>query len=402
MGLEITISNEAKVIRDDKKISMAVMASFVILTAQYFVLIAFNLINTSAGARVQSISKIVVGLVFIYALPSVLKRSKFKFVMIYLSSAIIFVTYYIIFPENRMNIENLLFPFFFMSLPAFVYSLSIIDFTCFKAVMMKTSHIVFAFGLLISVLVFSGSATIGSYSMSLSYYMLLPTIMFLDELNDRFSLKMFVLVGTSMLIILSLGSRGAVLCIAIFIILKFIRPNSKRTYKKTITRYSVMSIGIIALLFADEIIMFVYTFLQRFGINSRTLALLLRDNIHLSGRDILYNKIALEILERPFFGIGLAGDRQVLGGYAHNFIIEVMSNYGVIIGAILSVIIVLLVIQSMFTNVYLKYNLAIIWLCIGFVHLMVSSSYLIDLKFWVFLGVMIGMHTNTKSCHLEK
>lgn len=386
-------SLDSKSHRDDRKISIAIMASFVILTIQYFILIYFNLMSTSIGSSVQLLSKALVGLAYLYALPSVLKRSKIKFIGVYGIAVFVFLLHYAIFPENRVFLLGLLFPFFFMSLPAFIYTLSLKDLSVFKAIMKKLSYIVFIFGLLIGILVFLGRTSVGAYSMSLSYYMLLPTILFLDELMDKFSLKLLVLAGVSLLIILALGSRGAILCVLVFAFLKFIRPNSKRTYKRALGHFSILGAGVVALIFLENILISLYTFLQGFGINSRTLILLLRENIYLSGRDRIYENVLSEILGNPILGIGIAGDTRIIGNsYVHNFFIEVVGNFGVVLGSILSITVLLLIIKYLLTKDTLKYNLFIIWLSLGFVHLMFSSSYLIDLKFWIFFGLLINFN----------
>lgn len=383
-------SVEFKKYNEDKKISLALMASFVILTIQYFILIYFNLIDSGTGSRIQLISKGLVGLAFLYALPSVVKRSSIKAIGIYGFSLFIFLIHFTIFPENRTYMTNLVFPFFFMSLPAFIYTLSIKDLRVFKTIMKKSSYIVFIFGLLIGILVFLGRTSVGAYSMSLSYYMLLPAILFLDELMDKFSLKLLVLVGVSLLIILALGSRGAILCVLVFVFFKFIRPNSKRTYKRALGHFSILSTGFIALIFIEKILMSIYRFLLRFGINSRSLVLFTQENINLSGRDRIYETVVDEIINNTFLGIGLAGDLRITGGsYVHNFFIEVLGNFGVVFGLVVSISVVLLIIKSLFIKDRSKYNMVIIWLSLGFIHLMVSSSYLIDLKFWIFLGMMI-------------
>ena len=378
--------------QDDKKISIALMSSFVVLTIQYLILIYFNLIETNTGSYIQLLSKSLVGLTFIYALPAVLRRSKIKFLIVYFVSIFIFLLQYVIFPENRYYVVDLLFPFYFMSLPAFIYTLSIRNFSIFKEVIRRASYIVFAVGFIISMLTFMKKISIGSYSMSLSYYMLLPTLVFFNEIIESFSIKSFAFLILSLLIILSLGSRGAILCILIFVFLKFFSPHSKKTFTKIIIYFSILGIGILALIFLDEIIELLYNLLLSYGINSRTLRLFLREGVHLSGRDKIYESVIAEILQRPLLGIRIAGDRRIIdGSYTHNFFIEILGNFGIFVGFIISITMVFLIIRSLLTKDKEKYDFIIMWLSLGFVHLLVSSSYLTDIKFWIFLGVMMNL-----------
>lgn len=375
---------------DDKRISIALMSSFVILTIQYLILIYFNLLESSIGSNIQLLSKGLVGIIYIYAFPSTLKRSRIRFIVVNFIALFAFLIHFVIFPANRDHIVDLLFPFFFMCLPTFVYTLSIQNFAIFEEAMRKSSYIVFITGLLLGVLIFSRKASVGSYSMSLSYYMLLPALLFLDKLMERFSLKTFIPLILSLLIILSLGSRGAILCILVFIFFKFFSPYFKKSYKKIIIRVALLMIGFIILIFLDNIIESLYNFLLSFGINSRTLILFLEDGVHLSGRDTIYKNTIAEILKSPLIGIGIAGDRRITDGYAHNFFIEMIGGFGLIIGSIICISIIFLVIKSLLTKDKEKYDLTIMWLSLGFVHLMVSSSYLIDIKFWILMGLLMN------------
>jgi hypothetical protein len=258
--------------------------------------------------------------------------------------------------------------------------------------MRRAGYIVFVVGFIIGVLTFMKKASIGSYSMSLSYYMLLPALVFFNEIIERFSIKNFIFFILSILIILSLGSRGAILCILIFTFLKFFSPHSKKSFTKIIISFSILGIGIISLIFLDGIIEFLYNQLLSYSINSRTLRLFLREEIYLSGRDMIYESVIVEILQRPLLGIGIAGDRSTLGGgYVHNLFIELIGNFGIAVGLIFSICLILLIIKSLFIKDKEKYDLIIMWLSLGFVHLMVSRSYLIDIKFWIFLGLIINL-----------
>ncbi|MBU5427910.1 O-antigen ligase family protein [Tissierella pigra] len=375
---------------EDKKICIAIMSSFSILTIQYLILVYFNLIDTSIGQMIQLISKGLVGSFYLLALPSVLKRNKIKFIGIYFLAVFVFTFNYVFFNENWIYLKSIIFPLFFTGLPSFIYAYSIKDWDMLIKIMKKTSNIVFVVGTFIGILVFTGNALIGAYSMSLSYYMLLPTIMYMNEFLDKVSLKGGVILGVSLLVILALGSRGAIMCIGVFAILKLVRKIKKLTYTKVLIYLIILSIMIMGLVFLNEILEYIYNFLLNFGIRSRSIELFLRDDMYLSGRDKLYEYVIEEIFNNPFLGIGLTGDRFILdGGYAHNIFIEILANFGLVIGTIIIITILYIVVKSLFIKDIKKYNMVIVWLSIGFVHLFVSSSYLIDFKFWILLGLSL-------------
>lgn len=378
---------------DDLKLSWALMASFVILTVQFFILTYFDLIGTSSASIIQLTSKFLVGIAFVYAFPVVLKRSRNKLLLIYFISTFIFLVNYLIFTENQAYLENLIFPFFFMSLPAFVFSLSIKNIDIFKQVMRKSGMIVFVVGSILGILIFSGRVTVNEYSMALSYYMLLPALIFLDELFDKFSLRLFLFELTSLMVILALGSRGAILCIVVFIFLKIIRIELKFTALRMI--YYSFVFGTITLIIINLEKLFellYYYLLMDFGIKSRSLMLFLRGDVHLSGRDNLYNNAIHLITENPILGNGIAGDRRINGGaFVHNFFLEVLINFGVIVGSLVIIILIYKLLKSLLQKNKVIYNILIMWISLGMVPLMVSSSYITDLEFWILLGMVLNI-----------
>lgn len=384
----------------DRRISIAISSIFIILMGQYFILINFNLIDSSKQSIVQLISKVLVAIVFAYALPPVLKRSKLKFIVIYFVSIFIILINILLFNENIMYIKELLFPIFFMSIPSFVYIMSINDIEVFQEYIYKASKIVFIMGMILSITVFTGKVSVGTYSMSLSYYMLFPAIMYLNNTIEKQRILDFICLIISLISIISLGSRGALLCMVFFLLLKIIKTR-KRFNLKQITFFIIYILTSISfVVYFKNIIIFIRDVLYRFGIQSRTLELLLRDDIYMSGRDSIYNDLIIALYDNPIMGVGLGGDRKISGGYAHNIFIEILCNFGILLGLIIIISIIMLMLKSLIINSYNNYNIVIFWLSVGFIHLFVSSSYLTDIKFWVMLGIIVRQF-NKKSVSVK-
>lgn len=394
MGKSITYIKYKNKYKDDTKICWALMSSFLILTLQYLVLIYFNLLETSVGSNIQLLSKGFVGLAYLYALPAVLRRGKKIFGTSYIVAVVVFSIHYLCFPENRIFMLPLIIPFFFMVLPSFIYALSIRNFVIFKNILEKSSYIVFFIGSILSLFVFLGKASIGSYSMSLAYYMLLPSIVFLNKQFERISAGHFISFVLSMFIIVSLGSRGPILCVVVFIFFRTFRPSLKTSHKKIIMTSSVLGIFTVGIIFFKNIINIMYSQLLHYGFHSRTLYLFLNNRgVYLSGRFSIYQNIFAEILKNPILGIGLAGDRRITDGtYAHNIFIELISSFGFVLGFILILLITFLVIKSIFIKDDIKYILLTMWFCLGFMPLLISGSYLTSINFAIFLGVLIHIN----------
>ena len=346
----IVQESENLILGGDKKISIALMATFVVLTAQYFLLVALNIMGTSTGALLQIFSKVLVGLIFVYAFPTVWKRKKSLFLGTYFVTTLIFLFHYLVFPDNRTYMHEHIFSLYFMCLPAFVYVQGIFSWDVLKDIMYKASIFVFLLGLALTFLIFSGKSSLGTYSMSLSYYMLLPALVFTNDFLGKLSIKSGLVATMAIVVILALGSRGAMLCLAVFFLLK-LRPKGKPTLKNVFLYMVILLLGFLLLLFWKEILQSLALFLQRFGIKSRSISLFLRPQVHLSGRDRLYNIVLGEVLKNPILGLGLAGDWRLIGGYVHNFYIEIIAHYGFIFGGFISIVFSLLIFKRLMIRI---------------------------------------------------
>lgn len=375
---------------------MALMGPYVVLTVQYLILMSMNLIGTSVERNIQLLSKILVAMLFARALPVVVERSKARLIITYFVWAFTFLLHYLMFPENRMYQKELVFPLYFMCLPAFIYSSAVRDWEVLKEIMTKASYVVFSIGALLGLLIVFGRASIGAYSQSFSYYLLLPAVMSTNEFLDTVSLKSIVLALISFLLMLALGSRGAIMCICVFIMLSLLRRPKTLRHAQIIAYLLIVMAAIVIGLCFDELLMYMQGLLSKFGLRSRNISLFLRPDVYLSGRDSYYSEVIARIIDHPFAGLGIAGDRYILGGsYVHNIFIEILANYGVVIGMLVILGLLVLQLRFCFCGNEQQYEMFSVWVSIGFVPLLVSGSYLTEMTFWILLGLM------TRELHIE-
>lgn len=387
----------------DKIISIAIMIPFIILTLQHLILNYFELSDSSTGTIIQIVSKILVGLFFLLGFRIVFNRNPKNIIITYSITIFLLLINYLFFPENHFILNDLIFSLLFMCIPALLYSQSILEMNILKKIMRKASIIVLIIGILLGVLVFTGNVSIGLYSMSFSYYMLLPSIIFIDEYIQKPNIKAFLYALIPFILILTFGARGPLIGIIVFILLRIIRPSYKLTYKSILFNVSSFVIMIFILFNLGSFFQNINNVFFKFGVESRNLSILSDNRIlTLSNRDTLFENVGNEIIKNPLMGIGLGGDRRIIDGYTHNFIIELLGNYGVVFGSILIMIFIIMITGALFTPDKENYNIFIIWLSVGFVHLMVSSSYLIDFRFWLFLGILINVFKNKNSIKVSK
>lgn len=375
----------------DEKISYAIFAQFAILTFQYLILYFFNIDETTIGNIIKLVSKFLVAISMAKAFPIVIKRKLKLIVITYCALSSLFMVHYILFPQNRGYILNIVFSFFCICLPCFLYTYSIIDFKDFFNVLEKVSFFILCIGFLIFILVIFKIINIGTYSMSLSYNLLFPCLFYLYKYLDNFKVKYIIMILLSIVPILVLGARGPILCIGCYVIIFLINEICKKNpVKKEFLYFFSIIFILLSLIFFDEILTIINNILNYFGIYSRTISLFLENNLYLSGREIFYNK-TFELLQLyPIIGVGIAGDRfHMNGSYVHNLFLELLLNFGIVLGTLIIIMLIVFFIKKIFFIKGQQRKLFNVFFCMGVIPLMISGSYLTSPLFWIYLALCL-------------
>ena len=146
---------------------------------------------------------------------------------------------------------------------------------------------------------------------------------------------------------------------------------------------------LIIYLFKGQLISYLTDLFSKLGFNSRTIAWLTMADSSLdsSGRDSLYLDAIVAIKNNPIFGYGILGDRMLLGLYVHNIFLEILLDFGVIIGGYISIKMIICSIKSYICLYTRRISVIIIF---AMVSLMVSGSFLHNGAFWLALGIMLN------------
>lgn len=237
----------------------------------------------------------------------------------------------------------------------------------------------------------------GLYSMPFSYSTapLAILCLFLGKKEKKYYL-FFLLIAFVDLIC---GSRGCFLCF-LFAILLAELMQGKRGY-----RVIVLALLALAFLLVLVNLSAIAGLALRLFPNSRSIQLLATGKLHLSGRDVYYSHLLGIIRESGFAPHGLYSDRFVMasyhgrysmediyGSYAHNFMIEVLFQYGWA-----GIPLLILFFLSLFASCgrvkrSRAEGLIQVWImAVSFAmgQLLVSSSYLTAISFGMILGVML-------------
>lgn len=195
-----------------------------------------------------------------------------------------------------------------------------------------------------------------------------------------------------------LGTRGATVILLVNIAWNFIMgKNSKKMLSKILILFSAMAVFVSSSLF-NSLIMWMYEFAQKLGLSIRIFDKLL-DGMQLdsSGRDILTEHLLASVNEHFLFGTGLCSDRMMVGIYAHNILIELWVEFGVVIGSMILMILIYVLLRGYIeSNKSEERGLIIVLICSAFLKLFLSSSYMDESLLFILIGICVGILRKNK------
>lgn len=289
--------------------------------------------------------------------------------------------------------ENLISSVFISGLSGFLLYRCIANYDTLYEAFKKISYLVISYATIIVL-----TSQIGTAYMGFSYAIL---VFILFALYDGLFKKnkvtlLFGMIG-SIVNILG-GTRGSILCIAAFLL--FFLIFSKRY--KIVLFASVL--GILFISFYNKILALFTELANTIGIKSRIIDALSGLNMnsiaYANGRTSITD-VSLELIKRNPLGYGFLGERSQLNGaiywfttngYAHNIFLELILQFGVVLGSVIIVFMIYKIVWFLIHFDYRKSNmaLAIVFLCYC-INLFVSRSYTTTFEFWAFWGILDGM-----------
>lgn len=328
----------------------------------------------------------------IIALYYSLQRLSMEMIILPLIVLVLWLFSYFFFPINRQSLTDEGFiTEIIVSLPIYVITLAVRDFKSLYKALRITSIVVIICAIFYLNLQQDGEVEIEymhfSYGISLSVMLLL--IISLQNKNKIDILLSFI----GVCIVLVSGARGAFLGLLIGFIF-YVLINIRLTVKSIIIAL-VMSVIIVVVSTNYTLLLNLLSDnLDSLHIPSRTVRLLIENKVgNASGRDDLFERALSEFYNNFVSGAGMTGDRSLLGSYSHNLFTEILLEYGVILGVLLTIILLRILLIAFFTRN--KDELYYIYLATvfttGFIKLQFSSSYLIEPTFYMMLALGIKL-----------
>lgn len=302
-------------------------------------------------------------------------RKPVRFFFGYAVTIVLLVFTMVFFPDNTPFVTSQGLRFLLpVVLPSFLCLTVVYDYQIVEKTLYVVSWLTFALVLLYIFGFFSGIVVFSSYNMPFSFACVLPFVAFYShrEFYDRIvCLVLFVLV-------LAIGARGAALCMTSYVIMDLFQHKS---------RWRVLVLIFVVVFIIS--LPFLHNWLGSIGISSRSLDMLLYGDITAdSGRGDIRKHFINEMMEHPFLGLGLFGDRLLANvPYCHNLFLEIVLDFGIPVGGTLLVIGFIKLISLYFKADTDDRNGIIRYFCALVLPFMTSGSYLISSNFAIFLGL---------------
>lgn len=314
----------------------------------------------------------------------------------------LFMVSSLFFKENRASLApDLVIPLILIYLPLYIMMLSVNDGELLIKSLRMTSIIVmfcaFIYIWMHSKRIYSLQYMEFSYNLSLSVMLLFIIAVTYERKMD------FILSIVGILILFVMGARGAFLGVLLGVVFIVFR-NFKPTLNKIIRL--ALAVGVVILISANTTFLLneLDKSLESLNISSRTIDLLLASDVgNESGRDVYRLESFDAIRNNLFLGLGMAGDRYILGTYSHNLLLELLISYGAIIGTVLIGLLFYYSIGALKNNnvdgFYIFF--VAVFFTNGFVKLQFSSSYLLEPMFFIMIALavkIIKKHKYVSAC----
>lgn len=309
---------------------------------------------------------------------------------------IIFLLNLILFPENE-SLLSIMWSFFVSVFPMYFIGLRFEPSKHFRILYIMSIINIWAFA--VYNLFINSNRLEGVQGTYESYmgraYILLPQLLVVicSLLRKKNMLNATTGIIGSILLLMC-GNRGTVVLLLLFIFLDIIFNTNKE--KRVYVYVGAFSIFGILIYFYQTLIVFLPHLFSKVGMSVRVFELLYDGTFFESnGRNTIIEKLTAAIWDNPIIGHGLCSDRRIAGGYAHNYAFELWTAFGVIIGTLILAVTIYIIITAWIKSKKPQdKGVLLILICVGFLKLFISSSFLLEGLFFMLIGYCITQLRN--------
>lgn len=235
-----------------------------------------------------------------------------------------------------------------------------------------------------------------NYNLDYGYDVVVCAIAFLILTVTNRSKIDFALLIVSLFLVINAGSRGPLICIAAAVVLIYYfswRISPPRSFKAFAMPCFVIALVIVGVITLPTIVNGLTVVLGRTNSSSRAIEMFLSgDFFNDSGRSNIYD-IAFDMISKGPMGYGFYGDRFVIGrtwhyGYPHNIFLELVIQFGIVIGGIIIVILLYNIVLMLISCKDRTWQFLLITTFCSSIKLWLSGSFWYFWPFWALIAVL--------------
>ena len=335
---------------------------------------------------ISLIAMIIILVVFLLTIPLVIHKMGIKFII---AQIILLFLFIISLVQNYATTSDLIYTYLwgFISLSCVFYILSLKNLEDFSLIMYRISTIVVPM-LSLGLILYSSYNDV-SYNMSLSYMLVVPTLILIYHYLKIRKMYILLIILISISIMFLFGARGPFISIILFMLLSML--SSKLTYKKIFSLVLLIVIILIISFNFDILLSLFANALDQINISSRNIRLILSDlQFYNSGRSELFSYYINRINQKPLLGWGILGGWIDISNGPHNMIIELLLSFGLFIGGIISLFLIIIFLHSIYIVLTRKSNyVLLIFAAASFPLYLVSGNIYEKYNLFIFIGVYL-------------
>lgn len=330
------------------------------------------------------------------SLPKLWKRIKTSDHIFVFACLIYYLLNIQLFPQNADVLVNRLFSFSLLTLPYYYIgvTLDIKRFYNFFYYISVVAVFMCAFYELLYAqsASYTGDVDTSEYNMEIAYSILPHVLMVSWRALKRFVLLNIAPMLLGLMLLLSFGTRGPVICAIVFIAiyLLFIRPSK---YQKTM-RIITVACAVYAMSFLEQFMTFMQLMTFQLGMSTRIFDKYFEGELEeSSGRDYIREALLRELsVDNSLFGHGVLGSYPYVNTYPHNIVLEFLFSFGWVWGIAILFCIVYIIAKMLINTHQCEINVTfgIILVIASILKLCFSSTFVDDALFFMLLGYCVN------------
>ena len=344
-----------------------------------------------AYSETSVVVKLLMGGFFITIIPIILQRFTVKMMIVTLVSILVTLLNLLFFQKNTSIFVDTAMSYYTMCFTGFLAISSIRDKNILKESLLKFSRIIGLICIVLMIGIISGAIerfNNGDYSMGLGYACLIPLLNLICAFIEKQKVYDFLGIVGLLFLLISYGSRMPLLAVGLFGVFFVIRYLSAN--KKYLSCVCLCILILLLIVYYESILILLIEVLSNWGINSRTLNLIVYDLSHDSGRDTIYFLLLNQIVNHPFQIRGINAEYLVVGGYAHNLFLELIYQFGILLGGLAVLFLLIKFFKTISLKDYSEENLfKWIFFFASIPQLMFSSTLWTNIGFWLWFAMII-------------